>query len=57
LLGFFTLKNPSLCCEATFGLKVTLQQSGLARPKPSLGATFKITSASEVVLKVALIKA
>jgi hypothetical protein len=30
LLGFFILKNPSLCCEVTFGLRVTLQQSGLA---------------------------
>jgi hypothetical protein len=30
LLGFFSMKNPSLCCKVTFCLRVTLQQSGLA---------------------------
>jgi hypothetical protein len=33
LLGFFNVKNPSLCCKVTFAQKVTLEQSGLARPK------------------------
>jgi hypothetical protein len=31
LLGFFSMKNPSLCCEAAFGLGVTLPKSGLAK--------------------------
>jgi hypothetical protein len=30
LLGFFSMKNPSLCCEVTFCLRVTLLKSGLA---------------------------
>jgi hypothetical protein len=48
------MKNPSLCCKVTFGLRVTLQQKAwLAYGKPSLSATFKRTSVSEVVLKVA----
>jgi hypothetical protein len=30
LLGFFRMKNPSLCCKVAFGLRVTLLKSGLA---------------------------
>jgi hypothetical protein len=55
LLGFFSMKNPSLCCEAAFGLRVTLQQSGLARPKScqALAQHKKQQASSEVVLCVA----
>jgi hypothetical protein len=41
LLGFFSMKNPSLCCEVTFGLRVALQQSGLAKHSQALAQLSK----------------